>query len=232
MNLYAYVGNNPVNAADPSGFCEGGWGHEMAKLAAEGAAMADAEELSGMGTGTFAWLKAGAKMTLNDLGASLFGILDLGTGSGRVAGGDYSADAIIGAVSDVATVASVGAGVYTKLASGTVSGGLAFRTGAEAEGYLASSVGGESQFRFATSRGVRVVDQLADGVAYESKMGYHGLGGYARLQGLKDAELVKTGVIDGAEWHFYRSANTGAIGPSAPLRVFLEQNGIKCVIVH
>jgi len=147
MDLYSYVHNNPINMIDPGGFCAdgGAWGHNIAKLAAEGAAMANAEELENMNPGTLGWLKAGAKTTLNDLGASLFGIFDLGTGSGRVAGGDYSADAIIGAVGDVATVASVGAGIYARAATGA-----AAATGeiAEAEAMIGSKGGAASFAQF------------------------------------------------------------------------------------
>lgn len=66
--------------------------------------------------------------------------------------------------------------------------------------------------------GGRFVDQLADGVAHESKVGYTSLRKRVKTQILKDAELVSRGKVDDAVWHFYRSNATGKIGPSEPLK--------------
>lgn len=88
-------------------------------------------------------------------------------------------------------------------------------------------VGGKSQVYFKTSSGGRYIDQLANGIAYESKVGYTSLTSRVKTQILKDAELIKKGQINGAEWNFFRSADTGKIGVSKQLLQFLEQNGIK-----
>lgn len=116
----------------------------------------------------------------------------------------------------------------TKGMGGT--GSLTFKTGKDGERYLAELVGGDSQVYFKTSQGGRYIDQLSDGIAYESKVGYTSLTEFVRKQVLKDAELIKTGQINGAQWNFFTSDVTGKIGASKQLLEFLEQNGIKYVI--
>jgi RHS repeat-associated protein len=106
-------------------------------------------------------------------------------------------------------------------------GNLAFSGGKAGEKYLANLVGGKSQVYFKTSSGGRYIDQLANGIAFESKDGYTSLTSRVKTQILKDAELIKKGQINGAEWNFFRSADTGKIGASKQLLQFLEQNGIK-----
>jgi RHS repeat-associated protein len=115
-----------------------------------------------------------------------------------------------------------GGGMYFK---GT--GNLAFSGGKAGEKYLANLVGGKPQVYFKTSSGGRYIDQLANGIAYESKVGYTSLTSRIKTQILKDAELIKKGQINGAEWNFFRSADTGKIGASKQLIQFLKQNGIK-----
>ena len=73
------------------------------------------------------------------------------------------------------------------------------------EARLAASVGGESQVAFETTLGRRVVDQLADGVAYESKMGYVTLTDDIAAQIAKDGELLSTGRVRAYEWWFRTS---------------------------
>lgn len=51
-----------------------------------------------------------------------------------------------------------------------------------------------------------------------------------RAERAKDAELIATGQVRGATWHFFQSPVTGLGGPSAPLRQALEQAGIGIVI--
>ena len=111
-----------------------------------------------------------------------------------------------------------------------VAGELSFKTGKAGEKYLAKLVGGESQVYFKTSLGGRYIDQLSDGIAYESKVGYTSLTDFVKKQILKDAELIKTGQINGADWNFFRSAITGKIGASKQLLAFLRHYGIKFVI--
>jgi filamentous hemagglutinin len=50
------------------------------------------------------------------------------------------------------------------------------------------------------------------------------------LQISKDAELVGSGQIRGATWHFFQSPVTGLGGPSGPLLQALEEAGIGVVI--
>lgn len=40
---------------------------------------------------------------------------------------------------------------------------------------------------------------------------------------------MEKGLIDGAEWRFFKSSNTGKIGPSGPLQEFLENAGIDVI---
>ena len=91
------------------------------------------------------------------------------------------------------------------------------------------ALGGDSQVYFRTSQGGRYVDQLVNGVANESKVGYTSLTSDVRLQISKDVELMNTGQINGANWHFFQSPVTGMGGPSGPLSEFLEQSGIGVV---
>jgi hypothetical protein len=91
-------------------------------------------------------------------------------------------------------------------------------------------LGGKSQQSFRTSKGWRYVDQLVDGVAHESKVGYTTLNKKIQTQIQKDAELIRNKEIKGAVWHFFVSPKTGAGGPSAPLLEALRGNGIGVVI--
>jgi uncharacterized protein RhaS with RHS repeats len=91
-------------------------------------------------------------------------------------------------------------------------------------------LGGESQVYFQTSQGGRYIDQLVDGIANESKVGYQTLTQSNQLQILKDVELIQSGQIEGSTWNFFTSPVTGLGGPSAPLQRFLIDNGINVVI--
>jgi hypothetical protein len=130
---------------------------------------------------------------------------------------------------------SAGAGaIFGQFAKFLAAEGGAFSaigsTGKVGEQWLAENIGGESQAYFSTSQGARYVDQLADEIAYESKVGYQSLTPSIQLQISKDAELINTGVIQGSEWHFFTSPVTGVGGPSQPLLNALQQNGIGVVI--
>ena len=73
---------------------------------------------------------------------------------------------------------------------------------------------------FVTSLGRRFVDRLVNGVAHEAKAGLNvSLTSSIRTQVLKDAELIETGTLEGAQWHFFQ-------GAEPELLEFLEQNGI------
>ena len=104
-------------------------------------------------------------------------------------------------------------------------------TGQIGEDWLAQNLGGQSQVYFDTTQGGRYVDQLANGVAYESKVGYASLTPRLQLQIEKDAELLNSGRVAGYEWHFFQSPVTGRLGPSQPLLNELQRNGIN-VILH
>ncbi|SEL26733.1 hypothetical protein SAMN05216359_10714 [Roseateles sp. YR242] len=80
------------------------------------------------------------------------------------------------------------------------------------------------------SQGKRFVDQLVNGIAHESKVGYTTLTSDIRIQIVKDVELMQTKQIQGASWRFFQSPVTGRGGPSGPLREALENNDIKVVI--
>jgi filamentous hemagglutinin len=72
--------------------------------------------------------------------------------------------------------------------------------------------------------GGRYVDQLVNGIANESKVGYQSLTPGIQLQ------VMQTQQVEGAVWNFYRSPVTGKIGPSGPLSDFLIQNNIPVVL--
>jgi len=50
------------------------------------------------------------------------------------------------------------------------------------------------------------------------------------MQVLKDAELINTGRVEGAHWHFFTSGVTGKGGASQPLLDLLSENGISYTI--
>jgi hypothetical protein len=103
-------------------------------------------------------------------------------------------------------------------------------SGKAAEQVLHDATGGASQ-TFNTSLGRRVVDDinpLADNIAREAKVGRVSLTPRIEQQVLKDAELLKSGVIDGVEWQFF-PGKTG-VGPTKPLEQLLNECGITCVI--
>ena len=104
-------------------------------------------------------------------------------------------------------------------------------TGKIGEQWLAKNLGGESQAYFSTSQGARYVDQFANGIANESKVGYTSLTPNVQLQISKDVELIQTEQIQGSTWHFFQSPTTGLGGPSQPLLNALQENGIN-VIIH
>lgn len=95
---------------------------------------------------------------------------------------------------------------------------------------MSDTYGGESQVYRQTSMGGRYIDQLAKGIAHESKVGYTTLNKRVKTQILKDAELINNGTFDGAHWHFYRSSITGKIGASQELLDFLKLYNIPYTI--
>jgi hypothetical protein len=84
---------------------------------------------------------------------------------------------------------------------------------------------------FRTSQGGRYVDQLVNDIANESKVGYTSLTSRISTQIAKDVELIQTGQVQGANWHFFTSPVTGVGGPSGPLLEAL-QNAEIGVVMH
>ena len=92
---------------------------------------------------------------------------------------------------------------------------------------LAKSVGGSSHKVFNTSLGKRVVDQFADGIAHESKVGFVNSSAFVRKQIAKDANLIANNdIVQGAMWHFYKSPKTGLQGASETVIKLLNDNDI------
>lgn len=97
-----------------------------------------------------------------------------------------------------------------------------FMTGNEGEEELLRIYGGKKHAYRKTTLGRRFIDVLdSNNIAHESKVGYTTLTSFVKKQILKDAELIRTGEIDGACWHFFTSGITGKGGPSQPLIDFL-----------
>ena len=106
-----------------------------------------------------------------------------------------------------------------------------YASGAEGEAALAEIVGsGDKHAYFKSSLGRRFVDLYSEaGIAHESKVGYTTLTKRVKMQILKDEKMIGK-QIQGAHWHFFRSSITGKIGPSEPLKKFLEERGIEYTI--
>ncbi len=104
-------------------------------------------------------------------------------------------------------------------------------TGEEA---LKITYGGDSQVYFEAYyygvKGGRYIDQLANDIAHESKVGYTCLSNRIRIQILKDAYLLEKEEFKKVIWHFYKSDITGRGGATQSLLDFLEENGIEYII--
>jgi hypothetical protein len=109
-----------------------------------------------------------------------------------------------------------------------------FSGGNEGEEFLAQLVGGESQQYFETSLGKRFVDQLANGVAYESKVGFVRYTKDIETQILKDSEILnaENSELRGSVWTFFRSAITGEVGADQRVLDLLTKHGIKYIIMN
>jgi len=102
--------------------------------------------------------------------------------------------------------------------------------------FLKEKVGGVPQERFVVNNGdVRIVDQFSDdGTIHEIKMGRVYLSQFVKDQIDKDVRVLeeRSANVHAAKWHFVKSANTGKIGPSAPLRKYLDEKGIQIEIYN
>jgi len=94
-----------------------------------------------------------------------------------------------------------------------------------------SLLGGSSQTSLKTTLGLRRVDQLVDGIAYEAKTGYTSLSASIKTQVAKDAELLQTGQVEKVIWRFYQSPTTGKAGASKPLQKALKNAGIETQVI-
>jgi|GEM_PF-3372081 len=137
---------------------------------------------------------------------------------------NFAGFAVGGGLESTVNLASFGLrGLLTGLAEESAIGA----SGKFGQSYLQTAFGGTPQVSFQTSLGQRVVDVLSqEGVALESKVGYQSLTSAIRSQIAKDVQLVNTGAVQGAEWHFFVSPITGIGGPSAPLAAALNSAGI------
>jgi len=106
-----------------------------------------------------------------------------------------------------------------------------YKRGETGEQFLKERFGGESQKYFKTwVNGVekgRFVDQFANRIAHESKVGYTCLNERVREQILKDAYLLQEKTATKVIWHFFRSGITGQLGASKQLLNFLTEHGIE-----
>ncbi|MGB8454362.1 MAG: hypothetical protein WCD89_18780 [Anaerocolumna sp.] len=109
-----------------------------------------------------------------------------------------------------------------------------YQRGESGEQALEKLYGGKSQVYFRTYvngiKGGRYVDQYADGIAHEAKVGYTCLSSRVKIQILKDAWLLENNRVDEVIWHFFKSDITGKVGASPSLLEFLETNGIEYII--
>ena len=122
-------------------------------------------------------------------------------------------------------IGAAGTGATATCANGSC-GNKIGATGDIGEQYL-KSMGGDPQQRFHTSQGIRVVDQLINRVANESKVGYVSLTPEIALQVSKDVELMSENTVSSVSWFFFTSPITGKQGPSLPLFQLLYQSGIS-----
>jgi len=90
-------------------------------------------------------------------------------------------------------------------------------------------LGGESQKYFWTPYDARFVDQFANSIIHESKVGYVAMISAVRRQIQKDAWLIRNDPrVDGAAWHFFQSPVTARWGgASATVREALNAAEIE-----
>ncbi|HEU4730906.1 MAG TPA: SpvB/TcaC N-terminal domain-containing protein [Kofleriaceae bacterium] len=241
LGLYTYTLNNPVILRDPTGRQESvgepGFGESLIPIWGSGRSAIDHFQKGNWVRGSLftvlavtdvflvkSLVTAGGKVLVKG-GAKL--LVEEGASSGEKALVQEGVSA-----TERAVVKEGGEVAETAVAKGVKAEG-ASRIGATGQvGEQAlRQLGGESQVFFRTSLGRRFVDQLVNGIAHESKVGYTTLTPSVAKQIAKDAELMATGQIKGATWHFFESPVTKLGGPSGPLRQALEAAGIG-IVVH
>lgn len=110
---------------------------------------------------------------------------------------------------------------------------LVFARAEEAAVYLRGVTGGVKDIIETPNGTKRQLDVLdADGLMHEVKLGYTSKDKDIEAQIAKDLQLMKQGTkVKGVVWHFFRKEKDGKIGPSKPLRQYLEKQGI-IVVIH
>jgi YD repeat-containing protein len=212
-NLFAFVGNNPFNATDPSGLF-------ITSIM--------------IGIETRAMYASPYKTLLAASSAAMFANDVYQTVSGQQSWLELFIDGMFTVTGfkllDVALDAYQGTKL-AKRAPALTGFALAKKNGDVGESWLKKHIGGTSQKYFNTTLGRRFVDQVGpNGIAHESKVGWTDLTQQVRVQIQKDAELVASGQVSDYVWHFFPSPTNGLSGASKPLLDFLRHNNIRYTI--
>lgn len=77
---------------------------------------------------------------------------------------------------------------------------------------------------------VRILDEVVDGIAHETKVGFVPWSTPVARQIRCDAWAVRTGQVRGAHWHFLTSSYTGTVGADPRVLDLLDEAGIPYTI--